>query len=379
MIRHVLPGLGVLPRDLAEDSASGLVGSAFGFARATAHSGMTVELWGMANPRLGPDRYTLDQVAVQGLHPWRIGRAGPVDVRYQLAAGAAAVRARPCRVLHAHALPTLLLLPKGQRRVLHLHMALGRSSRLEAAMLRRADAVICASAYLEASFRASHPEYRGIVEVIRNGADPAAYAEPTPGLTLRRQLGIAEHEVVIAFAGQIAPAKGIDHLLAALALLPPNECPHLLIAGSSTLWRSVDTAGHDDQSPFERELRRASDGLPVTWLGKTPVTQMPAVLLAADIVCCPSVVQEGLATINLEAAAAGKPVVASRVGGIPEIVLDGATGVLTPPGDEAALAAALRRLAEDCPLRERYGREARQRVHTWRQAGDELLAVYGRL
>ena len=112
------------------------------------------------------------------------------------------------------------------------------------------------------------------------------------------------------------------------------------------------------------------------WLGKVAVTAMPELLLAADIVCCPSVVQEGLATINLEAAAAGKPVVSSRVGGIPEIVEDGVTGLLVPPADDAALAQALSRLQNDASLRRRMGATARRSVHTWSQVGQEVKALY---
>ncbi len=379
LIRHVLPGLGLLPRDLRHDSVSGLVGSALGFAQASADSGGDVELWGLANPANAFDRYSLGAVCLRGIRPWRLGRAGPVDVRYQMAVGWAAISARRCSILHAHALPTLLLLPKARRRVLHLHMALGHATQLEVQLLRRADAVICASEYLAVSFRRHHPHYRGVVRIIRNGADPALTADATSGIDYRRRLGLQPADCVVVFAGQVAPQKGIDHLIAALALLPPSQRPHLLIAGSSTLWRSVDTVGQEEVSPFEQALRQRSADLPVRWLGKVAVTAMPELLLAADIVCCPSVVQEGLATINLEAAAAGKPVVSSRVGGIPEIVEDGVTGLLVPPGDEAALAHALSRLQNDAPLRHRLGATARRGVHTWSQAGQEVRALYDEL
>ncbi|HEY8744840.1 MAG TPA: glycosyltransferase family 4 protein [Chloroflexota bacterium] len=371
-IRHVLPGLGLLPRDLGRDSVSGLVGSALGFAQASASAGGLVELWGLANPAHANDRYSLGAVHLRGIRPWRLGRVGPLDLRYQSAVGRAAATAPRCTILHVHALPTLLLLPKARRRVLHLHMALGRATGLEVQLLRRADAVICASEFLAASFRGHHPQYQGAVRIIRNGADPTLTADATLGVDFRRTLGLQPTDCVVVFAGQVAPQKGIDHLIAALALLLPSQRPHLLIAGSSTLWRSVDTVGQEDMSPFEQALRERSTGLPVRWLGKVAVAAMPALLLAADIVCCPSVVPEGLATINLEAAAAGKPVVSSRVGGIPEIVEDGVTGLLVPPGDDAALAQALNRLREDAPLRQSMGSTARRGVRTWSQAGQEV-------
>ena len=375
----MLPGIGVLPRDLSRDSVSGLVGAALGFAEASVGSAERVEVWGLANTARAGEPYALGGLRLRSIRPWRLGRVRPLDLRYQLAAGLAAAGAARSTILHAHALPTLLLLPRARRRVLHLHMALGRPTGLEVRLLRRADAVICASAFLAASFRQQHPQYRGLVRIIRNGATPTRYSDLTPGSALRRRLQLPPEDPVIAFAGQVAKEKGIDHLLNALALLSPADRPHLLIAGSSTLWRSVDTVERHTMSPFERDLRLTRAGLPVSWLGNVAVDDMPAVLLAADIVCCPSVVAEGLATINLEAAAAGKPVVASSVGGIPEIVADGVTGLLVPPGDEAALARALRRLVKDVPLRRQMGAAARRNVHTWQQVGEELRELYGRL
>ena len=78
-------------------------------------------------------------------------------------------------------------------------------------------------------------------------------------------------------------------------------------------------------------------------------------------VCCPSRWPEPLGTVNVEAMAAGKPVVASRVGGIPEVVEDGITGFLVPPVDRKALTSALSRLLNDEDLRRRMGGAARRR------------------
>lgn len=368
-----------MPRTFARDSVSGLVGSALGFARAGAGTVYSVELWGLADRAPAFDRYALDGVHLRGIRPWRLGRVGPLDLRYQLAAGATTMAASPCTLLHVHALPTLLLLPKARRRILHLHMALGPASPLEVRLLRRADAVVCASEYLAASFAAHHPRYRGVVRVIRNGADPERYADAERGVALRRRLGLRADDRVIVFAGQIAPEKGIDRLIAALAPLPVAQRPHLVIAGSGTLWHSLRSVGSGAMSAFEREMRERSACLPVHWLGKVAVNDMPGVLLAADVVCCPSVVQEGLATINLEAAAAGKPVIASRVGGIPEIVDDETTGILVPPDDTASLARALTRLLGDTDLCRRMGAAARRSVHTWDQAAKEMAALYAQV
>lgn len=379
VVRHVLPGLGLLPRNLDTDSVSGLVGSALGFAQAAGGWAGCVDLWGLANPARSFDRYLLGGVQVRAVRPWRLGRIGRRDLRYQLAAALAAASSGPATILHVHASPTLLLLPKARRRLLHLHMALGAPTRLESLLLQRADAVVCASAYLAAGFRERHPQYRGLVRVVRNGADPDRYGDLAGGLAYRRALGLKPDDRLVVFAGQVAPEKGVDRLVTALEIFSPEERPHLLIAGSSTLWRSVATAGIETMTPFEQALRRRCARLPVHWLGKVAVNTMPNLLLAADIVCCPSVVAEGLATINLEAAAAGKPVIASRIGGIPEIVVDGVSGVLVPPGDSTALARALSGLLNDAARRRQLGAAARRKVHRWTAAGEEMLSVYDQL
>jgi glycosyltransferase involved in cell wall biosynthesis len=105
---------------------------------------------------------------------------------------------------------------------------------------------------------------------------------------------------------------------------------------------------------------------------------IPACLAAADIVAVPSL-QEGLGVAALEAMAAARPVVASRVGGLAEAVVDGETGLLVPPGEPAALAAALGRLARDLDLRARLGEAGRARVrarYTSARMAEGTLACY---
>ncbi|MCL4544087.1 MAG: glycosyltransferase family 4 protein [Chloroflexi bacterium] len=378
-VRHILPGLGILPRSLERDSTSGLVGSAVGFSRSVAAYTEYVELWGLANPQAGPVRYQLGGVTLCGVHPLPLGRFRGIDLRYQMAILGRILRSRPAGILHAHNLPTLLALPKHRIRVLHLHMALGEANPVERWLLSQAQAVVCASGYLESSFRMHYPDYRGTVRVIRNGVDPRLYADPRAGAALRSSLGIPPDRIVVLYSGQVSPLKGIDQLIIAIERLPAQSRPLLLIAGSSTLWRSVDTARSDAISAFERDLRERSRGLPVMWLGRLPASDVPQAILAADIVCCPSVVDEGLGTINLEAAAAGKPVVATRSGGVPEIVVNGETGILVSKADPDALAGALRYLSEDSALRQRFGFAARQRVFTWGEVGQELHELYDEL
>ncbi len=379
LIRHLLPAVGMLPRSLQRDSVSGLVGAALAFAGGAVGAGARAELWGLRNGAATAATYQLGGVTIRGVQPWKWARLGRIDVRYQLALASRMAALPVADVLHVHALPSLLAAPRAGLRILHLHMAPGGATMWERRLLKRVDAVVCASAFLAEEFSRGHPCHGRAVHVIRNGADPWRYAEPSSGRRLRQRLGLAPDRVVVLFAGQVAPEKGLHHLLAALALLPEDRRPALLVAGSSNHWRSVDTLRREAPSIYEDELRRKAAGLPVHWLGGIPAAAMSEPLLAADIVCCPSVIPEGLGTINLEAAAAGKSVVASRVGGIPEVVLDGVTGILVPPADPVALAGSLARLVDDDELRARFGQTARARVHTWQQATDELIHLYHEL
>jgi glycosyltransferase involved in cell wall biosynthesis len=140
----------------------------------------------------------------------------------------------------------------------------------------------------------------------------------------------AEPGADVAFAGVLAPIKGIHVLLDALALVNRRRAPTTLSIMGPRLNRAYAAA-----------LRRQTEQLAldpvVRFLGPLPVPTLVHHLASARLLVLPSL-SEGLPRVLLEAMAAGRPVVASRVGGIPEIVRDGVTGFLVPPGDDGALA-----------------------------------------
>ena len=116
----------------------------------------------------------------------------------------------------------------------------------------------------------------------------------------------------------------------------------------------------------------------IRFLGYVPFEELPAIYASADVVVAPTF-YENLPARVLEAMASAVPVVASSVGGIPEVVVPGKTGSLSPPGDADALARALLVLLKDDELRTRLGAEARRVVaerFTWRQAGEATLRFY---
>lgn len=155
--------------------------------------------------------------------------------------------------------------------------------------------------------------------------------------------------------------KGQRVLLEALRLASPTlaQCPVLLIG-----------AGED-----EAALRAEARGLPqVAFTGF--VDNVADYLAALDLFVFPSR-EEGLGSVLIDAMAQGLPIVASRVGGIPELIEDGQTGLLVPPGDASALAAVLTRVTADAALRARLGARARQAAATY--TPEAMAAAYAAL
>lgn len=154
----------------------------------------------------------------------------------------------------------------------------------------------------------------------------------------------------ILFLGRLESAKGLRELLDAAALLAPRFPQMRLVL-----------AGGGDIAVWRREAAARGIGALVELPGWLDAAARDAELARAAVFCLPSHA-EGLPMSLLEAMAAGCATVASAVGGIPEVVADGEQGLLVPPRDAAALAAALARLLEDGALRERLGRKARMTV-----------------
>jgi glycosyltransferase involved in cell wall biosynthesis len=151
----------------------------------------------------------------------------------------------------------------------------------------------------------------------------------------------------VAFAGRLRPGKGAEHLLQAIALMR-DRAAQLVIAGDgpqrTSLVRLSSELGLERRTHF---LGLRHD-MPTIWQG-------------CDVCVVPSLEPEGAGMVALEAAACAKPVVASSAGGLPELVRHRSTGLVVPPGDVEALAAALDTYAADPELRARHGTAGRRR------------------
>jgi glycosyltransferase involved in cell wall biosynthesis len=192
-----------------------------------------------------------------------------------------------------------------------------------------------------------HPER---VRRVYHGIEPPLTRElEREGQRIRRDLAIGPDEFLVGNVGRLAPQKGQRHLIAAMpALLERVPNAHAVIVGGGDL---------------EDYLRDLADDLQVAdrmhVLG--PRRDIPALMHAIDVFAMPSI-WEGFGLVLLEAMAAGRPVVASRVATIPEVVVDGETGLLVPVGEPLALADALTMLAQQPELARRYGEAGRERL-----------------
>lgn len=220
---------------------------------------------------------------------------------------------------------------------------------LALAALRRADAVVAVSRAVarELGPSAGVPDER--VHVIHNGVETDRYVPSRLERSreaIRRSLGLGEEDRVVLLPAVMREGKGHGRLLSVLPALR-RRVPGLrvLLAGSGEL-----------EDELRREARHRGVGGVVRFLGFR--SDIPELLAAADLVVLPSL-SEALPTVLMEAAAAGRPVVATRVGGAPEIVRDGETGLLVPPDDPGALVQAVSGLLLDPDRAWRYGRSAR--------------------
>jgi glycosyltransferase involved in cell wall biosynthesis len=211
-------------------------------------------------------------------------------------------------------------------------------------LLRRYGRVICVS-----DFVAGYLAKRGYRNIVTN----YLYVDPDRlrpdgdvRARMRRELDL-EGKFAVLFAGHVIREKGGLVALEALAKLPGDAV--LVVLGDGPAL---------DELKSEAATRGLSHRVRFVgrWADVTPFMQ------SADVAICPSLWAEAAGLVNMEAQSCGLPVVASRIGGIPEIVEDGRSGMLFEPGDANALASCLKTLKGDAALRKRMGEAGRARV-----------------
>jgi glycosyltransferase involved in cell wall biosynthesis len=208
--------------------------------------------------------------------------------------------------------------------------------------------MICVSEGLRRAYAAQGVD-PGRMVVVNNGIDPSA-RPGRPGREVRAEMGIAEEAIVIGTVGSLMRRKHVDLLIRALARTAGK------VEGGIT---GLIVGEGPERSTLEAEARRLGMGGSCVFAGfqEEPLSFLDAM----DIVALTSE-SEGLPRVLLEAMLLSKPIVATKVTGCEELVVDGETGILVPFGDNGRLDDALGRLAADAAERDRMGRKGRERV-----------------
>ena len=277
-------------------------------------------------------------------------------------------------VLHTHTLAAGNALARGAGRlarvpvVSHLHIAnhfrpatRALLAGLDNVTARLASALVAVSKDTRRAYEEQGYPHR--IRVVYNGV--AAASADANGL--REELSIPREAPLVAEVGRLCDVKGQRELIDAIARLPDARA---VLVGADL----------EQGGAYERALRRRAEELGVSdrvvFAGYRD--DAARVVAAADVFALPSWT-EGLPLVVLEAMALGRPVVATTVGGTPELVADGETGLLVPPRDVEALTSALKQVLEDEGLRRRLGEAGRRRVAE-RFSSDamtrDVLAVY---
>ena len=242
-----------------------------------------------------------------------------------------------------------------------------------------AAAVVAVSDGMRADIMTAYPEIPAErIRVIRNGIDTTEY-HPDPNTDVLERYGIDTSRPYVIFVGRITRQKGVPVLLRAASELVPQA-------------QLVLCAGQADTPELEAEVTGLVEGLRtgrngrarsgVVWIPEMlPKREVIQLLTHATVFAIPSI-YEPLGIVNLEAMACGTAVVGSRTGGIPEVVADGQTGLLVPPGEPGPLAAALNALISDPDRAEAMGQAGRKRAVAefgWAAIAAQTAALYAEL
>jgi len=218
--------------------------------------------------------------------------------------------------------------------------------------LRRADAVIAVSDQVRDALVSEYFLSRGRITVVYNGINQERFRDCDGSSEARVKLGLSTGNVILLYVGRVEKEKGLEVFLEAVSRLAASESRvKAVVVGDGgyleNLKATAERLGVDDHVIFK---------------GRVSYEEVPEYYAAADIFVLPSLREEGLPMTLPEAMAAGLPVVASRIGGIPSVIESRSTGILVPPGDSWRLSEALADLIRDEGARRRLGANATRLV-----------------
>ena len=231
-------------------------------------------------------------------------------------------------------------------------------------VLRRADVVIALTEDMKTEMQKI---YSRDVAVIPNGIDLESYEDLPTKEASRQRLALNNNDKIILFVGTLRPVKGLKYLIQAMNMVRQKDTKaRLMLIGY----------GEERQS-LEGLVKELDLGDRVTFVGKVPNEKVPEYMAASDIFVLPSL-SEGFPVVILEAMASGLPIVATKVGGLPEIVKDGENGFLVKPRGPEELADKVLALLENEELRRGMIRNNRNKVqqYSWENTVGQLEAIY---
>jgi spore coat protein SA len=295
-------------------------------------------------------------------------------------------------LLHVHNRPLLALNLK--RRfprlpvLLHMHniySILGKRERPAPYTPMPVEAFLTCSNFVMEQERERLGTGAGAHIVMYNGVDTGAFRpkweRPDEARAVREHYGLGEEPVVL-YAGKIRESKGVGLLLAAMHRVW-EKFPRavLVLVGGTEFGRGRTKRETPFFKQFREQVARATGRVILT--GFVPHEDMPKTYLVGDVFAAPSQKPEGMPMVLLEASACGLPLIATRLGGIPEVLQDGKNGLLVDsPNDPVELAEKIMTLLKDSALAQRLGRQGRDRIlerFSWQRIAQEQEAVYDRI
>ncbi|HEY1013354.1 MAG TPA: glycosyltransferase [Herpetosiphonaceae bacterium] len=295
--------------------------------------------------------------------------------------------AQPFDLIHAHwAIPNgITALPVARGRGLPLLVSLhgsdisvaerGAPTALAASLVLRSAAAVTAPSSDLTTRAAALGAAPGALHVLPYCVDAAAFRpDPAAGAAFRAKHGLGAATPLLFTVGRMVEKKGFIHLVRAMPrILADHPATVLLIGGYG-----------EGRAELEAEAARLGLGASVRFPGAVLHTEINGALNAADVFVLPSVRDrsgnvDGLPNTLIEAMGAGRPIVASKIAGVPGVIRPGEHGLLVPPGDPAPLAEAISRLLADRALAAALGARARERVErelTWPAYAARLETLY---
>lgn len=289
-------------------------------------------------------------------------------------------------IIYLHNEPNLLLFLRkqpGQKIILHMHnthLSIPWLRLLYRRVLAKVDVIICVSDYIRQQALPYFPEHANRFQIMFNATDPDLF-KPYGEESLHQLANVIQFDMdkrYLLYVGRLTPIKGVDTLITAFRDIyqrMPNV--RLIIAGSSFFGSETITAYEQKLVTLAQPIADA-----IIFTGYLPHEKLKYLYSAADVVIFPSVGPEAFGLVMIEAMAAGTCLVASRVGGIPEVLEHGVNGLLVDPADANGLAHTIYWVLDNPDKKHQMETSARQTVlngFTWERLVANLETLFGSL